>query len=795
MATYRQTFTYYEDGYGAVTVLVVMSDSFAGLFETDGTFETNVFVVDTSKNDLELSKGIAAQDEINIRVDESAAETDIDTDAVAFFRDAQDPATPRYIATFINTAALPDPPDVDDCEFIGQISTDLKANDTKHHGSQWGVDLNPTREWEGAASTFMDVSIEDIKLKDLIYGNVAEDVTGIDGTWETARVQDRLSYFKSPPGDYWGIRETKFEKLVNLSALLRKLADNLEQTLTDRGVGTYSIIIDDVTFDVELSPARFAPAEGYYYRYVGDILTPFFAKTRILKRMVFDTGGPFQILVDDQHVRGLGDSHTEDTFSPYIHYRMVKPENKGEEDLSFIKLDTFSDLLYEIAASFGMFVRFEQTSDTEIHVKWIARNDINEAAQVYIRDASDGSLDLSVTETSDDDKQHVGVSTRFTSDGEDYYVKNGEGVEGDSYKYRNRANSGVRPLLTVSNTYVSMEAGATDAGIRFDRDNNGFLPHNTVYYKNGVVEDYVAHPDRATLGLTTALFIEVAQSDEEYIDDDYIGLVHMPVGAVHAKIDEEDLVFGSLSEYVNHITGRDTQFFNAEYELTVPFLNGFSLNSDGSSPSWKHLQLGRHVVIEENSEPREFIIVGIERSYQNLETKIKLHRSSRMAYSVPGILAAPITPGIDFTATSSVGAASSETTRASFVATEEIAAGDAVAVDHTDGLTVYVRRATSNRVDFGRIIGIALTSGEEDDAVDVQTTGRVASTNFSFTPGLTVYVRTSTLPTINITQSRLTGITGNEDMVTSIGVADTTQSMPIELFKQYVLLEDSCPCG
>lgn len=788
--TYRQTYTYYEDGYGDVELLFIISDSFAGLFATTGIKYTNIFGIGQSKKDLDISRGVAAQDELQITCSEASIETADDSSAISFFVDGQDPATPRYVALFINTAALPAVPDVADCEFIGQIIPQYKGQDIFHGDVQWSGAINPLRDWDVKASTLIDVSVDiDVPLVDLINGNDDDNITGIDSAWESANVSDRTGYYKS---NEWGATaEARFDGLVNLSALLRKLADNLEQTLLDKGIGTFNIVIADTDFDFMLSPMRF------------NVQSSFFVPARKLRVLHWghpSSPAPYDIRANDEHQFGIGDSYVSTSYSPYIHYRIVKPSNDRDKRIGFERYKSFPELIYAVAETLGMWVRFVQTGPTEITITWLPRQSLNNGTQVYIRDAKSGSIDLSLPKV-DEATVHKGLSTTYAADSYDRYEKDGASALRETPSFNlNNQDGGVHPPLTASQTLVALVNDYTDILSsmetfywkypRWESNRLALLPHNVVMMLGGVRES----DDKNTLGATTALYLCVDQNGEHIVGSSE--KVFAPIGMIHAAIDSEDKTWTSLCSYVNFLRDRDVGYFETQYDLVIPFINGFSVNSDGSSPSWQNMQLGSRVILEERSTPREFAVVGIERNYKDVTTTIKLHRIGRVAFSPPSSLSTDI-PGVnpgDETSPPNNGGSLSDALQTQYVALEDISNGDAVVAISVDNATLKtnIRRATANSKDYHRIIGIAQTDGVTGDQIDVRSSGRVACINYNFTKiGSGVYVRTTTHPTLNVSQDLLVEYDSvdGEGMVATLGICDTTTTFILDLSRQHVYKE------
>lgn len=784
MPTYRQEWSYYEDGFDDTKMVFVVSDTYDGLFATTGVIPTQVFRVGSIKQDLNLTSGELAADEIQIQIDEAVIETTDDTNAVSFYLEAQDITVQRYIGVFLNTPPLPLAPLVADAIFIGVVSPKMKATDFRHNGAQFSPAINAMREWDSSGATFLDNAIADISLADLIDGNPGENVTGIDESWITANVADRLSYHKSAEGDPFGDRSAKFDKLFNLNRLLRKLADNLQQSMTDKGMGTFTIVYDVTALDATFSPARFVA------RQMGSGL-----RTRILRHYGVDSNPllqPFVIKPADTKVLSLGDGVSDEN-SPWMHWRMVKPQGKTESAMSFRRCKNFTELLYAIAASFGLFVRFAPLPGNELRVTFISRQSL-EQDEVFFRDATSASVDLS-SDSSADAKPTLAVSTLYTPDGSELYPQSWP----QTYQHETVYNSSLIPSrnhgwVMASDAYKAIISTGVplkiypmieDAGYR-DEQWLSVIPHNTVFYIGSTREIDVSpdKPYKAALGINSLMYVMTTVIDEAVRPSSLP--IWLPIAAVHAKVDGVEQIYYSLSAYVNGVTKRDAQYYVTTYELEIPYINGFSLSSAGASPSWKNIKLGSKITIEEGGAPLLFIVVGIERNLAELTTKLKLHRTSRFAFTTPDGPASGISPEPEVVTTALPGQALIAQTTALYIADEDLLAGEAVR-SYYSGTEWRIRRMRSQNSDYDSMVGIALNSAAAGDAVTVQTAGRVGLPDYTFTPGLPVYVRSSTLPTINISQSLLTAVSGGEDMIVDIGTADSTNSFVLNLFEQFIL--------
>lgn len=785
MPTYRQRHTIYEDGYGTTSVLFVMADTYDNLFAVSGVHLTNVFVIGSVKTDLDFEAGVLAQDELNFNVIEAAAETADDLDAIAFYKQGQDPDVKRYCALFINASDLPTAPEISKAVFIGQMYAEQKGNDVQHHGALWSKAINPLREWQTRAGTFMDSVVDKIELKDLIYGNDDLMVTGIDEAWETAHVADRVGWHKSPSGDPSGARTARFSSIVSLNAVLRLLADNVVATLAAQGLGTYVITFLDADFDWKTSPARYYPLS---YGVGGDPSWPSRHVDEYRRNDPF-TGdrNPFIIKANDASQLGLGDTQPE-TSQVWINYRMVKPEGKTEQQFSFLRCKSFTELLYGLATSLGCYVKFYQPTPSDIVITFVPRKDI-ELPEVFIRDIEAGDINLTVA-TQKDDNAVYGISGRYAMDGADSFWNDNDLRTASGPKASKRFNDtrkGKAALLTVSPTVVYFWK-VEDANWK---TYGGGLPMNGVFYVGSTIEAYAAsdegegivRSDKGFPTIHTGIYIKTSVNGE-FVDPG-TDPVWLPAAMVHANIDGVDQNFDSLTEYVNAITARDGKYFKAEYNLTVPYLNGFSTASDGSAPGWENVKAGSKVVLQEDGIDKEFLVIGIERICKEPTTKLRLQYISRMEFSTP---AAPSTPQtiepLDIVSGGDAVPTSSSPTR-SYTAHEDIKRGDAL-VAFYNGSAWRVKRMRAHSDDYDSFIGIALYDAVAGTDVSAQPSGRLVLADYAFTPGQAVYVRSSSLPTLNVSQSLLTGPNSEENMIANIGTADTESSFVIDLFRQTI---------
>lgn len=802
MPTYRQEWSYYEDGFGDTNMVFVVSDTYDGLFATTGVIPTQVFRVGSIKQDLDLSSGEIAADELQLSIDEASIDSPTDEAAVAFFLQAENTDVKRYTALFINTAALPAPPDTTHALFVGLVSNKLKARDLFHGGVAFSSQIEALREWDATCYTFFDQAIADIPLSDLIDGNLETGVVGIDASWVTANVADRQAFHKTDGSGNPIDRSIRWDKLVNLNKLLRKLADNVTATIAARGLGTMDFEIAHVELDARFRPARFTPFAEYDNFKSRLLPTPGTAP-----KPPANLSGPFVIKESDLKLLSLGDSAT-DPESPWIHWRMVKPEGKSEESMSIRRCRNFPELIYAVAASFGMFVRFYNIDQNTIEIRFITRSSLDLGA-CFFRDAQTGSIDLARDEAEASQSQ-VAVTTLYTPDGSELQPQTWP-AQGKSFSTVYREDIGpTKAHAWVMSSDAKKSLFSTGVPLRsygfrlYDVDKNGrtyvadtwqaCVAHNAVWYQGndrevdlgyvlGFNQQEAELVYKTPIGITNMIYVRTNRIDEPVTPTNTP--MWAPIAAISTRVDGEDKTFYSLSMYVNALAKRDQEYYTATYELEIPFINGFSQSEFGGSQSWKNLDLGSTITIQESGQPIDFTVIGIERDMTNISTRVKMHRKSRFTFTAPLALPA-ITPEFESNNDNTAVATSATSDTRFGIADEAIGTGDAVRA-YYNGSEWRLRRMRSHSEDYNSMVGIALNDADVDGRVRVQTTGHVELPTYSFIPGEPVYVRTAVAPAINISQTLLTAVSGAEDMIVDIGTADSTNSFVLNLFEQFIL--------
>lgn len=783
MATYRQIWSYHEDGYGTTTLMFVVAAAYEDLFDLSAAIDVDVFDVESSKKDLEIAEGILAEDELSFTLYEQSAITSDDEDAIAFCLDAQDSTDPskrRFVALFIQPADT-DAPAVSEMEFSGIIRSDMRASDILWHDAQWGTAPTPRREWRLTARPYFEGAFEEISMYDLIYGagDVLDPVAtgyvkGITSAWEAQYVADRCGYFRSVQTGSTALRETRWGAIVPLSDLLQMLADNLCETLDARGLGSFTIDIEQSPLDVTFSPARFRWGQ----------------KGSTISRFVWGNGDttnpPYQVDAADAVSCDLGDTLIDRQL--YVSYFKVKPTwlpvvpDDPQSKYGFEQLESFVHLLYAVAANFGVFLRITFPTAAEMKVSFVARGAIAKGS-TFVRDVT--AAELETTPSSEDGDSFAGDTFTLATEGENEYYWEPR-IWGESKKTKNDRTRSRDNLIqfTISPTLRKVVNGNGD-GINYS-PGTGLpsyqkIPHNARFYNDGALWNE-GDPRYDAIGMTTALHV-LCDVATEKVTTGGTSII-APVAAVHAVIDGEDLTFRAMSEYLNRVFQRDRVYFETEYTLDVPYLCSFRKSADGTHADddggrgrWQNLQLGSEITIDGVT----YITVGIERSFRDPGTKIRLHDTSRFAFTAS-------------TGAGSVIAASTiddEESNAVSVAEvmhglecgEPIDAGDIVSIA-ADGC---LYRSLARDTHYDRVLGIAESAGLAGEVISVRTSGVATHAGYSFSPGAPLYLRSSTIGTPNISESRLLARTSSENYVFPIGRAISATSVQIMTGTHYYL--------
>ena len=778
----------HEQGWGDITLRLVVSDTFAGLLEIpENMILTDILVGESTKTDSEVAIGVLALDDFDLQLLGAAIETTDDQNAYDFVLEATDPGVRRYVGLLV------DPPDdiapsANHFAFRGIVRPEFHGEDLYWQTiTDWSADMQPVRNWKFSAGAYDVETLFSKKLETLLDGAF------FDSTWKDANISDRLGYFRSPAGyDWYDHREARYADLMCLSVFLKRLMDaasdgeEVTLTWTDFATDLYGLParMMPVRVQVDAGPPA-ASTRGF--RYCWDLQE--FPKWPRPWTMFADEWQPL--------ICTSAFGYADEVGQILVSASLAWPW-ESDKDQSWRRYQTVGGFLYELAGSFACFVKTEYVSDTEIEITFAPRSAFPSSA-VKIKDAVDSTIDVSPRAGNDDIKPWYGAATSKTREGDSAlsfdgasYFASAVTSEGDD---RIPDNIDARFLaVTCSPSWLFLIGTSNDAGMEPHEFLGGYalLPQSTVFWNETERQWGTNDPpqNQAALGLHTGMFIVVPPHTDdgcEYFPE-YGGYVTptaivAPVGAVGAympnNVGSTDFkMYLRLSSLLNELLGLDAAHFLGERELTIPHLQLFRDGADAEG--WSKLIAGGQLTLGS----AVWTIVGIERQWLDMTTKITCHASSRFDLTGTGGSGVPAggESGSNPTAPggSGAGPVSATPRRKRYIASGGITRGNAVSL--TDDK--LVEKSAAVAAHYGRVIGIATTTVADGEWCDVVGSGvgvDLGDVGLLFTPGDRIYLRTDTGSGHNLSQRPLTGKRGGEDLYVDIGYAAAESYINIDI--------------
>lgn len=771
-----QKYRYREDGHGEQTVWFAVSDSHSELQGEEGA-ETDIFTLESIKKDLNTDEGSFAVDELTLTIDHLSCSGESDENAMYFCLDAADTKVSRYVAVYFGEA-----PSFENLLFLGKISSKITGSDKLWSGAEWSPQVSPKRSYKFTAYSFDAALLEKATLEGDLYRS---DGSRIDNVYDSLRADDWSAVKEI--FDYkacYSIDNVDFPTvynfpLGNLYKVVVKYLEEASRMLTDYTGSNVGFSLGECSLGVKTNPIKIT---------LGNQTLPF-AKLGIAEVE------PMELKLSESDGDGFGWS------SAFVHRKMIDPQLglagelnadeaarvSGEKPYSFKSAENVSALLYELVRCFACYLFAEYGQDGNVQLSIKSRSELVENDFTYIIGAEEAAYDTSSV-LSKEDTAYYGSANNSATDGFDIFstkFQSWQPVPSQSFEQsdkerkadeRNKSTKYGRLLLTTSATGVRSESNEQWASPilatqrlnspRWDDEPGiGSMPeylHTALYIKRKVFEE------RDVQGLG--------------VDAD----VWRPAMTIRASIDGASETFSTLTDYANRVMARDVQFYETEYNLTVPFWNAFSKNPDGSEQSWRNIGLGSKVKLVETVKrfiidkwvsqdvERNYVVVGIERSLSKPETKLKLHNLERYAFGYwsgePGDVPLVRDPAID-----SMWLSGGYVQY--FVCEESTPKGCAVMLSGSGGIVKSVASSAS----FGKTIGILIDDGLPGATVAVQTFGRVELDVYDFQnlSNSQVYVRTAPNTALNVSESPLTAKTADEDMVIILGKKESVNSFTI----------------
>jgi len=802
-----QQYTRHEQLFGNHSLRFVISDVYDDLFKNDTELGitsddyVDIFDFGNVNQKLNTDDGYYSADEISISIDESFCNNEHSKNALHFIFEAVNLNKNRYCVLFFDPDFSTEENLLNSIWFLGKVSDKISGEDLKITGSEYDENIDPLRTYEFTAYSF-DVSLfKDVKLTAYIKdqeGNDVKPLFNTDDTESRIKKADINSIFNTKL--FYGLQ---YEDLSTQNYYLKPLG-SLYDALVLLLNKSSDIIADltNTTLSIDLVPGSLGisvnPTDYDFDDYRITVNNSRSSTKRIELKL-------------DPTIKGTSWSN------PFIHRRMFNPalghlqDEYGnytgpfslEKQMSFWQYDNLTELLSDIARSFGVFPFLKYKSGNKVELSFISRQGLISDEYTQIIDWSKGNIDISSI-LNQDDIEFKAQSTPYSTCGNDtieiYWdttVKppiqarfgNSEKLE----QLKKDAKDGTVSLTLFSSGSTLVKSVLRDyAGAKiattikyypfniskfttpgsFNTDQIGGYPellHNSVY----VTSNPLTRVQRGLLGSTTNIW--------------------RPINKVYAEINGEIIEKDTLSELVNYLLAKDKQYYETEYKITVPFWSGFKTSS--KSAKWDNLRLGSKIRLIENNKKiydevsgsfiahpitKDFIVVAIERNTNHPETTFTLHNISRFAIS-------PVTSdtisSIMQVVTSQEEAELDNVNTA--IAGESINAGWAVMIDADSKLYHSLPKSEH----YGKTVGIALNSGIAGETINYQFDGIYKNESITLIPGKKVFVRNIATTDNNISQEILQPemISPNENMIVFIGTAISTNE--IEIKKEDLIYE------
>lgn len=785
-----QKYRFIEHDTGEQWVLFAVSDSHEELFENTGT-EVDIFMLESIKRDLNIDEGSFAVDELPFSVNHLSCETEDDKKAMYFVLDAADIKVNRYCALFFSET-----PTLSEMQFLGKISTKISGEDKTWEGLSYETVINPKREYKLSALSFDISKLEECKISGDIYRTDDTSETRIDNLqdrWNRRSGQgfDELGYQKV---FYWQDKSRKepfsdhvdqfgyFQNMANLYDVIVKYLHYCEEILLEKDGITVTIGLEESNMDFACQPALYLYSKSW---------TPGFT---------FESWNVKQAGIQYIARLGSGNAPAANIAPLFINLKMVDPfANSTPSDLqagneraySFLSFEDMAQLLYAIAKSFGCYIFANYNAANSINIAFKSRSTIVETDYTRLYGATEASIDTSFV-TTNKARAYYAVANNYADEGmdvfsgdkpSDYFVK----ADADRKALKNRKNIESELLLF---------SGSPTLRRFYD---NGYviarMPINSIFRKAPLIEEsqptnyYETVEDGKREYLHTSIYIPCEAPEQEVLAHTGSHPVLRPVAGFVLKLGGVNKQYTKLSEMITEIMGRDGEFYQTEYSLTIPSWNGF-LKENNPNPSWKNIKLGSKIKLSELAthftgtdwiegvSSGDYTVVGIEVNLQRPETKLKLHSVERFAFGywdgteLPGAI---FTPTTDYDPKSAlIGVKNMD-----YIIEdgEIIGVNDSVDV-LPDGKIAKTRSISTSS---GIPVGIATEAGVGGEIIAVQIAGKVYSPDFNFANiGGYLYARTNAQGT-NLTETILSAPNYTEDKIIVLGKIDSEKSFILDI--------------
>lgn len=725
---YRQISTIREWRRGAFSLRLSLSADYAAMFpDATGVDMRTVSCVHigTLKEELEDKDGRFVEDELALELDSTTCLTNDEHDVLTLMLGAVDESTPCYILLEVAEGGSTTYQQA----FRGVLRTDVQATDVKWYGAEYGTDPTPERVYKFAAKSY-SVAVLDRPLELLIPDTPSSFSHPYWPEWSS--FLNSVHHWLAC-GSYYDfffqeedIRYTAayFTAMVDLNDVLRYLADRI---VDDVGDPSLHIAIPTAPIDM-----TFGTPELKY------------GVTSSGAGMMYGDQAPEVIHRTTNSISNvkLGDGE----YGPLVSLRLLQPITDANKPFSFRRSKTFSQLCYDLARPFDMFVQFQFDSGGDIVISFKGRGEIYKdefgaVKRAYIRDVDSGSIKSQPTSINAAKESYQGFINQFAVEGVDVFKKDrASGYQRSELAKANPPGDRLLPVTIGATMMDTYDALYTNTQYR--------KLWNTGWYYRTRADVGESDPPSLLIGLnpltfidtddpslTTALFVRTTNeklwtvSGGTVVDTGRRYESIRPVTQVDVRIDGVQESFTELAEYVNRVKGLDGKYYESEYELTVGALSAFRKTPDGPD-SYFNIDLGTTIELD----GVDYVIVGIERDFDAITTKLRLHALTRFSiFSKPTTVAAADIDGGAKDPEIPEGRRSNVET---FPAGEDISAGWAVTINDS-GQAIKARPITSH---YNKVVGVALEDRPAGTVVQVCTSG-VCPVPDSYPQGRALWLR------------------------------------------------------
>ena len=459
--TYYQEHEIYEDGNGYTKIILSISDTHDGLFQSLSSatcYETGILEIGDESKNAEGVNSKLIESELKIVMDETTfgacknGSTAIDIACRDFVLQSLDTAVTRYVALFYTYSDAADQNIAANISFKGVISPKIESQHINWDSEQYSSTTGSTKVHTIEARPYYATVIGQFTLEQLIDGDSDIGIPGLektaagadDMTWANTHVQDRRGYYKEVLGSSY-INSLRVHKLVNLNTVLRKLADNLEAAVnTLPNQSGFAITFNRSELNWKVHPARFyrpvLPAGAATSR---SWEFPSFSDKKFMKPEdwndhLFGQHDPYSpsvtpynvysdeaiSLVIDPDETNLTIAHHKESI--WIDYKTVITKDYTETVDGYNKIlesnpsaardfkwanrfENFTELMYAIAINLGLYVEIQYTDNNVLNVEFTANHEIAQPT-IYLKDSTSAKQVIESIE-GDQKRNYVGATS------------------------------------------------------------------------------------------------------------------------------------------------------------------------------------------------------------------------------------------------------------------------------------------------------------------------------------------------------------------------------------------------